>query len=85
MTAIIDAGTQRTTISAAAAYQTGISEATLEHDQQLTTRGAAGERALAHVHRFSELQIGSEVMRDPELVVTNVTFPDADVIVGQTS
>lgn len=82
MTAIIDTGTQRTTISAAAAYQIGINEATLEHDQQLTTRGAAGERVLAHVHRFSELQIGSEVMRDPELVVTNVMFPDADVIVG---
>lgn len=82
MTAIIDTGTQRTTISAAAAYQVGISTTALEHDQQLTTRGAAGERVLAQVHHFSSLQIGSEVVRDPELVVTNTTFPDADVILG---
>jgi len=82
MTAIFDTGAQRSTISTAAAYRAGVSEVTLEHDRPLTTRGAADERLPAHIHRFSELQIGSEAIRDPELVVTNTTFSDADIILG---
>jgi hypothetical protein len=35
-----------------------------------------------HLHRFSKLAIGAEVIRDPEVVVSNLQLADADMIIG---
>ena len=82
LVAIIDTGSQRTTVSVTAAQRLGVTAAALENDRPLTTRGAANERLPARLHRFRELQIGSEIVRDPEFVVTNANFADADIILG---
>jgi len=44
--------------------------------------GVAAEQLAAHVHRFSQLQIGAETIRDPEIIVTDVTLNDADLVMG---
>ena len=44
--------------------------------------GAAGEQVSSHVHRFSQLEIGGEVVNHPEFVVTNVELSDADLVLG---
>ena len=80
--AIVDTGAQRSSLSATAAHALGVTEAVLGDDRTIKTRGATGEEVLSYVHRFSKLEVGAEVMRNPELIVTNVRFQDADIILG---
>ena len=45
-------------------------------------RGAAGEQVSSRIHRFSQLKIGDLVIRDPDIVVANVNFMAADIVLG---
>ena len=56
--------------------------AVLARDRVVTVRGAAAEQLSAHVHRFSQLAIGAETIRNPEIVVTDVRLSDADLVLG---
>jgi hypothetical protein len=69
-------------LSTRAAQALGVSEATLAHDRPLTTRGAASEQLSAHLHRFSQLEIGREIVRNPEVMVADVRLSDADLRAG---
>jgi predicted aspartyl protease len=80
--AIIDTGAQRSGLSAAVAAALGQPGAGVGDDRAITTRGAAGEHIPSHIHRFAKLEVGSEVIGNPELIVTNVSFRDADIILG---
>jgi predicted aspartyl protease len=80
--AFIDTGSQITVFSVRAALALGVTEATLTHDPVATLRGAAAEQVSAHVHRFSRLEIGGEVVRNPEIVVADLRLSDADLVLG---
>jgi predicted aspartyl protease len=80
--AFVDTGSQFTVLSTRAALTLGVTEPVLAHDRVATVRGAASERLPAHVHRFSQLAIGAEVIRNPETIVTDVRLSDADLVLG---
>jgi hypothetical protein len=48
----------------------------------MTTRDAAAQPLSSRVHRFSRLEIGAEVIHNPELVVTDIDLNDADLVLG---
>ena len=54
----------------------------LARDRPMTTRGAASEQLSAHLHRFSKLEIGGEIVRNPEVIVADVRLSDADLVLG---
>ena len=80
--AFVDTGSQFTVLSTRAALALGVTEAVLAHDRGATVRGAASERLAAHIHRFSQLAIGAEVIRNPETIVTDIRLSDADLVLG---
>jgi predicted aspartyl protease len=80
--AFIDTGSQLTVLSTAAASALGVTGAILARDQAVMLHGAAAEQLGAHAHRFSQLQIGPELIRNPELVVTDIRLDDADIVLG---
>jgi predicted aspartyl protease len=80
--AFVDTGAQWTVLSTRVALALGVSEAALAHDPPLTTRGAAAEQLSAHLHRFSQLQIGGAVVPNPEVIVADVRLNDADLVLG---
>jgi predicted aspartyl protease len=80
--AFIDTGAQHTVLSMKAASALGVTGAALARDQTITLHGAAAEQLSARVHRFSQLQIGPQVVRNPELIVTDIRLNDADIVLG---
>lgn len=82
ITAIIDTGAQHTVLSAAAARLLGVTETALARDRPIKTRGAAGEELNSRVHKFGRLSFASLVIRDPEIVVSDLHLRDADIILG---
>ena len=69
-------------LSTRAAIAMGVTAAILARDRPAAVRGAAAEQLAAHVHRFSRLEIGAEVLRNPEIIVTDVRLSDADLVLG---
>jgi len=80
--AFVDTGSQFTVLSTRTALAMGVTAGTLARDREATVLGAAAERLAARVHRFSLLEIGTEVLRNPEIVVTDVKLSDADLVLG---
>jgi predicted aspartyl protease len=80
--AFIDTGSQFTVLSTRAALALGVTATVLARDRMVTVRGAAGEQLAARVHRFSQLEIGAETIRNPEILVTDVRLSDADLVLG---
>ena len=80
--AFVDTGSQFTVLSTRAAIAMGVTGAILARDRAAAVRGAAAERLAARVHQFSRLEIGAEVLRNPEIIVTDVRLSDADLVLG---
>ena len=80
--AFVDTGAQLTVLSTRVAQALGVSVAALARDRPMTTRGAASEQLSAHLHRFSQLEIGGEILRNPEVIVADVRLSDADLVLG---
>jgi len=80
--AFVDTGSQFTVLSTQAALALGVGATVLARDRVATVRGAAAEQLAAHVHRFSQLEIGTETIRNPEIIVTDVRLIDADLVLG---
>jgi len=80
--AFIDTGAQLTVLSTRVTQALGVSVAALARDRPMTTRGAASEQLSAHLHRFSQLEIGGEILRNPEVIVADVRLSDADLVLG---
>jgi len=78
----IDTGAQVSVVSSRAALAVGVTEAALARDRATVTLGAAAERLNSHIHRFSRMEVGGEVVRNPELIVADVSLKDADLILG---
>jgi len=80
--AFVDTGSQFTVLSTRAALAVGVAPTILARDRVATVRGAAAEQLAAHVHRFSQLEVGTETIRNPEIIVTDVRLSDADLVLG---
>ncbi|HWZ51535.1 MAG TPA: retropepsin-like aspartic protease [Granulicella sp.] len=80
--AFIDTGAQFSVISKRAAAALAITDPVLARDPAMTVLGAAAEQLDGRVHRFSQLAIGAEVIRDPEIGVTDLRLSDADLVLG---
>jgi predicted aspartyl protease len=80
--AFVDTGSQFTVLSTRAALALGLTPTVLARDPVATVRGAAAEQLTAHVHRFSQLEVGTETIRNPEIIVTDVRLSDADLVLG---
>jgi predicted aspartyl protease len=80
--AFLDTGSQRTVLSTATAKAFALTEAVLARDPPITMRGATGERLEARLHRFSQLRVGNQLVRDPQIVVTTTKVSDADMVLG---
>jgi predicted aspartyl protease len=80
--AIVDTGATMTALSGKAALAFGVSDTVLARDQSITIRGATGELVSGHIHRFSQLEVGGETIRDPEIIVADVNLRDTDLVLG---
>ena len=78
----IDTGAQLSVLSSKAALALGVTEAALSRDRATVTLGAAAERLNSHLHRFSHMEVGGEIVRNPALIVADVSLKDADLILG---
>jgi len=78
----IDTGAQLSVVSSRAALALGVSEAALARDRATVTLGAAAERLNSHLHQFSRIDVGGELLRNPTLIVADVSLKDADLILG---
>ena len=82
VTAIIDSGAQLSVVTTQIARSLGVDDAALASDRAITTRGVTNEQLSSHVHRFKELIVGGEAIRDPNLLVTDARLKDADIVLG---
>jgi predicted aspartyl protease len=82
LTALIDTGAQLTTLDADSATVVGVTGTALARDPVTTLRGAAAEAVKSRAHRFSELQIDGETLRDQTIMVTRLGLQDADLVLG---
>jgi predicted aspartyl protease len=82
ITAFVDTGAQSTVLSASAALALGVTLGQLAQDRAIVLRGAAAEQVSGRVHRFARLEIGAEVIRNPEIMVADLRLSDADLVLG---
>src|SRR5260370_806514 len=78
----VDTGAQLSVLSSKAALALGVTEAALSRDPATVTLGAAAERLNFHLHRFSHMEVGGEVVRNPALIIADVSLKDADLVLG---
>jgi predicted aspartyl protease len=81
--AFIDTGAARSVIDRNAALALGITPTELAEEPAATLRGAAAGTVGARLHRFSRLQLGDILVRDPLLGVIPLGLDDADIILGE--
>ena len=82
MDAFVDTGSQSTVLASRAALGLGVTPAVLGRDRVAMVHGAAAEQLSAHVHQFSQLVVGAETIRDPQIIVTDLRLTDADLVLG---
>jgi len=82
LTAIIDTGSQLTVLATASARSLGLTEALLSRDRSVGTQGVAGGPLTSRVHQFTRLQVGTEVIRNPQILVTDLSLNEADIVLG---
>jgi predicted aspartyl protease len=82
LTAVIDTGSQFTVLATASARALGLTEGQLSRDRSVSTQGVAGEPLSSRVHRFARLEVGALIIRNPEVVVTDLTLNEADIVLG---
>jgi predicted aspartyl protease len=80
--AFIDTGAQLSVISTRAARSLGVTDTALARDRTTVAVGAAGEQLASRVHRFTRLELGGEIVRNPETVVADFKLSDADLVLG---
>ncbi|HEY2539406.1 MAG TPA: retroviral-like aspartic protease family protein [Stellaceae bacterium] len=82
LAALIDTGAQLTTLDADWAAALGVTGPILARDPVATLRGATAEPVTSRAHRFAELQIDGEMLRDQTIMVTRLGLQDADLVLG---
>lgn len=79
---VLDTGAQLSAVSRRLAQQLGVGDGELAGDRTVTARGAAPDQVSVPMHRFRELVVGTEVVRNPVLPVVPMTDGMGDALVG---
>ncbi len=82
LAALIDTGAQLTTLDVDSAAALGVTGTVLARDPVTTLRGAAAEVVASRAHRFAELQIDGQTLRDQTIMVAKLGLQDADLVLG---
>lgn len=83
LSATIDTGAQRTTMTAAAAARVGVTGAALASDPVALARGVGGETLRTAIHQFQSFTVGGDAFRGPVLVAPGIALPrDSAVVIG---
>ena len=69
-------------IAAGYTEQSGVPLIRAETRRRHRANRPSAEQLDGRVHRFSQLAIGAEVIRDPEIGVTDLRLSDADLVLG---
>jgi predicted aspartyl protease len=81
--ALFDSGTTQSMLSHAAARDAGATNAELDADPLEVVTGVSGEKASFRTHRFAEVAIGAETLRDmPMHVAMSFDRRDRQMILG---
>jgi predicted aspartyl protease len=81
-TAVLDTGAQVSSISRSMAARIGLADSAMAGDRTVMAHGASPDQVEVRIHRFSELQVGPAVMRDPVLPVVPMAGGMGDGLVG---
>jgi predicted aspartyl protease len=80
---LVDTGASSSLLTASGMYQLGLTAEILEHDYGGNGSGVGPAPVPMRLHRFSELQIGPEVTRNPQLWVASArVVPIVDMLLG---
>lgn len=82
VTAIVDWGATRTSVTGWFAARLGVTPEMLESDRLTGTLGLDQSRLPTRVHRFDVLRIGAEVIRDPRLFVADLRLNEVGMSLG---
>ena len=82
LTATIDTGSQLSVLATASARAIGVTQAALSRDRSLAMQGVAGDPLPSRIHRFDKLQLGDFVVRNPEIIVSDLALREADLVLG---
>jgi predicted aspartyl protease len=82
ITATIDTGAQRTTLSAMTARAMGITDTALAQDQLVRTRGFGNGQLASRLHRFESLTVGNVTLANPEIIIVDLRLRGIDMILG---
>jgi len=82
LAALIDTGAQLTVLDSDSAAALGVTGTALARDPIANLRGAAAEMVKSRAHRFAQLEIDGEALRDQVIVVTRLGLQDADLVLG---
>jgi predicted aspartyl protease len=82
VSALFDTGAQFSVLSTRTAMALGVNDAVLARDPAVTVHGADGKHLSAHAHRFFRLEVDGEVVRNPEIDVTEISLNEADLVLG---
>jgi hypothetical protein len=81
--ALIDTGASSSLITASGMFRLGVTPALLRPDPAGNGAGVGPAPVPMHLHRFAELRVGPDVMRDPALWVASVrVVPIVDMLLG---
>jgi predicted aspartyl protease len=82
LAAVLDTGAGLSLVSAAGARSVGVTQDGLTPAGPVSIKGVDGTRVPVLVHRFSELQIGPEIVRNQVMPVADVNLDGAQMLIG---
>jgi predicted aspartyl protease len=80
--ALFDTGANGGRINRRAARAAGVTSKAMADDAHAFEMGVGGNVLPSAMHRFSELSIGGEQIRNVEMAVAERTIPQADMLLG---
>jgi predicted aspartyl protease len=80
--ALLDTGSDATSVTYNAALAAGVTPDAIELDRAGTRKGARGVALTSHVHRFDSMSIGPMTFRNAGLVVVDDAQGDFDMLLG---
>ena len=80
--ALIDTGSNVSSIGMTAAMKTGVDATAMSGDPAMTFVGARGSMMTAHRHRFDTMSVGAATFHNVRISVQDQDFPGMDMLLG---
>jgi len=81
LNALIDTGSEDTSITQSAAAALGITQAAMSHDREITEQGLGDSNE--RLHRFASISIGGTTIPNPDLAVDSAPSPLQSAVVAE--